>query len=323
VAQELPLKKISNLMSNPCQFDGYKTDHFFDEMFAQAEPLNPRAHYEKIYRRIDRLTEKEISERRQQADSSFLEHGITFTVYGDEGGTERIFPFDLIPRVIPESEWKIIESGLRQRILALNLFLNDIYHGRKIINDGVIPEEIINSSKNYRPEMVGFEPPQGVYTHICGTDLIRDEEGKYLVLEDNARCPSGASYLLENREIMKRAFPQTFGGMSVRPVEAYPDLLLRTLEYLSPRKSQKPVCVLLTPGVYNSAYFEHTFLARQMGIEIVEGNDLIAIDSCIYMRTTRGLVQVDVIYRRLDDDFLDPLVFKEESMLGVIPMCRI
>jgi len=304
-------------MSNPCQFDGYKTDHFFDEMFAQAEPLIPRAHYEKIYQRIDRLTEKEISERRQQADSSFLEHGITFTVYGDEGGTERIFPFDLIPRVIPESEWKIIENGLRQRVLALNLFLNDIYHGRKIINDGVIPEEIVNSSKNYRPQMVGFEPPQGVYTHICGTDLIRDEEGKYLVLEDNARCPSGVSYLLENREIMKRAFPQTFGGMSVRPVEAYPDLLLRTLEYLSPRKSQKPVCVLLTPGVYNSAYFEHTFLARQMGIEIVEGNDLIAIDSCIYMRTTRGLVQVDVIYRRLDDDFLDPLVFKEESMLGV------
>jgi uncharacterized circularly permuted ATP-grasp superfamily protein len=304
-------------MSRSYQFDGYKTDCFFDEMFGEGNKLHPRSHYQKIFKRLDCLTEKEISERRQQADASFLEHGITFTVYGDDGGTERIFPFDLIPRIIPSREWNLIESGLRQRILALNLFLNDIYHGRKIIKDGVIPEEIINSSKNFRPEMVGFEPPQEVYAHICGTDLIRDDDGNYLVLEDNARCPSGASYLLENREIMKRAFPQTFGGMSVRPVEAYPDLLLRTLEYLSPRKSQKPVCVLLTPGVYNSAYFEHTFLARQMGIEIVEGQDLIAIDSCIYMRTTRGLVQVDVIYRRLDDDFLDPLTFRKDSMLGV------
>lgn len=304
-------------MSKPNQFKGYITDQFFDEMFVGGGELKARGHYEKIFKRVDLLTESEISDRRQQADSSFLEHGITFTVYGDEGGTERIFPFDLIPRVIPESEWSMVENGLRQRIIALNLFLNDIYHGRKIVEDGIIPEEIVNSSKNYRPEMVGFDPPQGVYAHICGTDLIRDERGTYLVLEDNARCPSGASYLLENREIMKRAFPQTFGGMSVRAVEAYPDLLLRTLEYLSPRKSQKPVCVLLTPGVYNSAYFEHTFLARQMGIEIVEGKDLIAIDSCIYMRTTRGLVQVDVIYRRLDDDFLDPLVFRKESMLGV------
>ena len=266
---------------------------------------------------MDSLTESEISDRRQQADTSFLEHGITFTVYGEEGGTERIFPFDPIPRVIPESEWSVVERGLRQRIIALNLFLNDIYHDGKIIKDGIIPEEIIRSSKNFRPEMDGFEPPQEVYAHICGTDLIRDDQGNYLVLEDNARCPSGASYLLENREIIKRAFPQTFGGMSVRPVEAYPDLLLRTLEHLSPRKSQKPVCVLLTPGVYNSAYFEHTFLARQMGIEIVEGKDLVSIDSFVYMRTTRGLVQVDVIYRRLDDDFLDPLVFRKDSMLGV------
>ena len=305
-------------MSSPNQFQNYTTGHFFDEMFSDDKELSARSHYEKIFQRFDRLTASEISDRRQQADSSFLEHGITFTVYGDEGGTERIFPFDLIPRVIPESEWSMVENGLRQRIIALNLFLNDIYHGRKIIKDGIIPEEIVNSSKNYRPEMIGFDPPQGVYAHICGTDLIRDDQGNYLVLEDNARCPSGASYLLENREIMKRAFPQTFGGMAVRPVEAYPDTLLKTLEYLSPRKSQKPVCVLLTPGVYNSAYFEHTFLARQMGIEIVEGKDLIAIDSCIYMRTTKGLVQVDVIYRRLDDDFLDPLIFRKESMLGVV-----
>jgi len=304
-------------MNPHSQFKNYSVDHFFDEMFIDKEGKNPRPHYERIFKRLDSLTESEISERRQQADTSFLEHGITFTVYGEEGGTERIFPFDPIPRVIPESEWSVVERGLRQRIIALNLFLNDIYHDGKIIKDGVIPEEIIRSSKNFRPEMAGFEPPQEVYAHICGTDLIRDDQGNYLVLEDNARCPSGASYLLENREIIKRAFPQTFGGMSVRPVEAYPDLLLRTLEHLSPRKSQKPVCVLLTPGVYNSAYFEHTFLARQMGIEIVEGKDLVSIDSFVYMRTTRGLVQVDVIYRRLDDDFLDPLVFRKDSMLGV------
>ena len=304
-------------MNPHSQFKNYSVDHFFDEMFIDKEGKNPRPHYERIFKRLDSLTESEISDRRQQADTSFLEHGITFTVYGEEGGTERIFPFDPIPRVIPESEWSVVERGLRQRIIALNLFLNDIYHDGKIIKDGIIPEEIIRSSKNFRPEMDGFEPPQEVYAHICGTDLIRDDQGNYLVLEDNARCPSGASYLLENREIIKRAFPQTFGGMSVRPVEAYPDLLLRTLEHLSPRKSQKPVCVLLTPGVYNSAYFEHTFLARQMGIEIVEGKDLVSIDSFVYMRTTRGLVQVDVIYRRLDDDFLDPLVFRKDSMLGV------
>jgi len=304
-------------MNPHSQFKNYSVDHFFDEMFIDEEGKSPRPHYERIFKRLDSLTESEISDRRQQADTSFLEHGITFTVYGEEGGTERIFPFDPIPRVMPESEWSVVERGLRQRIIALNLFLNDIYHDGKIIKDGIIPEEIIRSSKNFRPEMDGFEPPQEVYAHICGTDLIRDDQGNYLVLEDNARCPSGASYLLENREIIKRAFPQTFGGMSVRPVEAYPDLLLRTLEHLSPRKSQKPVCVLLTPGVYNSAYFEHTFLARQMGIEIVEGKDLVSIDSFVYMRTTRGLVQVDVIYRRLDDDFLDPLVFRKDSMLGV------
>ena len=304
-------------MNPHSQFKNYSVDHFFDEMFIDEERKSPRPHYERIFKRLESLTESEISNRRQQADTSFLEHGITFTVYGEEGGTESIFPFDPIPRVIPKSEWSVVERGLRQRIIALNLFLNDIYHDGKIIKDGVIPEEIIRSSKNFRREMAGFEPPQEVYAHICGTDLIRDDQGNYLVLEDNARCPSGASYLLENREIIKRAFPQTFGGMSVRPVEAYPDLLLRTLEHLSPRKSQKPVCVLLTPGVYNSAYFEHTFLARQMGIEIVEGKDLVSIDSFVYMRTTRGLVQVDVIYRRLDDDFLDPLVFRKDSMLGV------
>ncbi len=304
-------------MNTSAQLLEYAVEGFFDEMFVEDGGLRARPHYQMIHDRLNRLTQEEIMERRQQADSSFLERGITFTVYGEEGGTERIFPFDLIPRVIPESEWRVVESGLKQRIIALNLFLNDVYHEGKIIKDGVVPEEVVRSSRHFRPDMSGFSVPREVYLHVCGTDLIRDDQGNYLVLEDNARCPSGASYLLENREIMKRAFPQTFGGMSVRPVEAYPDLLLRALEYLAPRDSQKPVCVLLSPGVYNSAYFEHTFLARQMGIEIVEGKDLICLDSRIFMRTTRGLVQVDVIYRRLDDDFLDPSFFRKDSLLGV------
>ena len=300
---------------NPAPFEKYKTEDFFDEMFGNSSG-EPLLHYQKIFDRISRLTPVEIAEKRSHADSSFLEHGITFTVYGDEEGTEKIFPFDLIPRIIPRAEWEIVEQGLTQRILALNLFLNDIYHDGKILSDGVIPKEIVYSSPNYRREMVGIDVPKDIYVHVCGSDLIRDETGAYYVLEDNARCPSGVSYLLENRQIMKRTFPQTFQGMSVRSVELYPEILLSTLEYLSPRRSQKPVCVVLTPGIYNSAYFEHTFLARQMGIEIVEGRDLIAIDGYVYMRTTHGLVQVDVIYRRLDDDFLDPLFFIKKSLRG-------
>lgn len=297
-------------------FSSYKTDVFFDEMFGRDgnEALD---HYHSVFNRLKTLEPNQIEEKQKQADSSFLEHGVTFTVYGDDEGTERIFPFDLIPRVIPDKEWQRVEQGLRQRILALNLFLNDVYHDGKIMTEGVVPEEVVKSSAHYRKEMVGFDVPRDIFVHICGTDLIRDETGKYLVLEDNARCPSGASYLLENREIMKKTFPGTYQGMAVRSVEAYPELLLRSLEFISPRQSQKPVCVLLTPGIYNSAYFEHTFLARQMGIEIVEGKDLIAIDGFVYMRTTHGLVQVDVIYRRLDDAFLDPLFFDKDSMLGV------
>ena len=243
----------------PAPFEKYKTENFFDEMFGNSlgEPL---LHYQKIFDRISRLTPVEIAEKRSHADSSFLEHGITFTVYGDEEGTEKIFPFDLIPRIIPRAEWEIVEQGLTQRILALNLFLNDIYHDGKILSDGVIPKEIVYSSPNYRKEMVGIDVPKDIYVHVCGSDLIRDETGAYYVLEDNARCPSGVSYLLENRQIMKRTFPQTFQGMSVRSVELYPEILLSTLEYLSPRRSQKPVCVVLTPGIYNSAYFEHSFL---------------------------------------------------------------
>ena len=301
----------------PHSFSNYSPGSFFDEMFGVDGTDRAFEHYSPVFKRISSLNSREIQEKKKLADSSFLEHGVTFTVYGDEQGTEKIFPFDLIPRVIPNDEWQRVEQGLRQRILALNLFLNDVYHGGKILSDGVIPKDVINTSSHFRKEMIGFDVPKDIFVHVCGTDLIRDEKGKYLVLEDNARCPSGVSYLLENREIMKKTFPRTYKAMKVRSVEAYPELLLRSLEFLSPRKSQKPVCVLLTPGVYNSAYFEHTFLARQMGIQIVEGKDLIVIDGFVYMRTTQGLVQVDVIYRRLDDDYLDPLFFNKDSVLGV------
>ncbi len=298
-------------------FSRYETGAFFDEMFDRGDDRLIRPHYQKILERLTALNPLEYEEKRSQAVSSFLEHGVTFTVYGDSEGAERIFPFDLIPRVIPGNEWSVIERGLKQRILALNLFLNDIYHQGRILQEGVIPREIVETCPYFRKEIIGFHVPKDIYIHVCGSDLIRDEKGTYMVLEDNGRCPSGVSYVLENRDIMKRAFPRTYQSMGVRSVEAYPELLLKTLEYLSPRQSQKPVCVLLTPGVYNSAYFEHTFLARQMGIEIVEGRDLIAIDGFVYMRTTQGLVQVDVIYRRLDDDFIDPSFFRKDSVLGV------
>ena len=299
------------------RFSSYETNGFFDEMFGLGDGSEPLDHYHRLVSRIAKLDGERMEAKQRQAASSFLEHGITFTVYGDDKGSERIFPFDLIPRVIPLAEWQLVEQGLSQRIIALNLFLNDVYHGAKIIKDGIIPREVVESSPHFRREMIGFDVPRDIYIHICGSDLIRDENGKYLVLEDNARCPSGVSYLLENRQIMKKAFPLTYRDMSVRPVEAYPELLLRTLEFLSPRQSGKPVCVLLTPGVYNSAYFEHTYLARQMGLEIVEGRDLITTDGFVYMRTTHGLVQVDVIYRRMDDEFLDPTFFNKDSLLGV------
>ncbi|MCB1232019.1 MAG: circularly permuted type 2 ATP-grasp protein [Verrucomicrobiae bacterium] len=297
-------------------FEKYQKESFFDEMFA-GEDHHVFPHYEILLERFGRLDETEVTEKQRRVNTGFLEQGITFTVYGDDRGTERIFPFDLIPRIIPDAEWQTIEQGLTQRILALNLFLNDIYHEGRIIKEGVVPEDVVKTAAHYRPEMLGVNVPNDIYIHICGTDLIRDDKGKYLVLEDNGRCPSGVSYLLENREAMKRAFPRMYRGYGVRPIDHYPELLLKTLQHASPRPGQSPVCVLLTPGVYNSAYFEHTFLARRMGIEIVEGRDLIVLDGFVYMRTTKGLVQVDVIYRRLDDDFLDPLVFREDSMLGV------
>ena len=274
-------------------------------------------HYECLLEHYANYNVASLSNKQRLIEDTFLEEGITFTVYGDNQGTERIFPFDLIPRIIPRKEWQLIEEGLTQRLIALNLFLHDIYHEGQIIKDQVIPESVVKTATHYRPEMQGVNVSRDIYIQICGTDLIRDDGGNYLCLEDNARCPSGVSYLLENREAMKRAFPNLYSQYKVKPVDNYPDLLLKTLQHHSPRQGHGPVCVLLTPGAYNSAYFEHTFLARKMGIEIVEGRDLIVLDAYVYMRTTKGLEQVDVIYRRLDDDFLDPLCFREDSMLGV------
>ena len=251
------------------------------------------------------------------AEKSYLNQGITFTVYSGDEGTERIFPFDLIPRIIPANEWEHIERGLIQRLTALNLFLHDVYHGQRIIKEKIIPEEIVRSAKHFRPEFMGFDVPKNIYIHICGTDLIRDRNGVYTVLEDNGRCPSGVSYVLENRQAMKRVFPKLFARYQVRPVDRYAQDLLRVLRHVAPHEDPEPTVVVLTPGIYNSAYFEHSFLARSMGIEIVTGSDLVVKDSRVFMKTTKGLRQVDVIYRRIDDDFIDPTVFRKDSVLGV------
>jgi uncharacterized circularly permuted ATP-grasp superfamily protein len=293
----------------------YEISHFFDEMFASEGGMRP--HYRRLGDRLGTLPVDEFDRRRAAVDLAFLRRGVTFTVYNDSLGTERIFPFDLIPRIIPAGEWARIEAGLVQRLTALNLFLDDIYHGQKVLKDRIVPPALILGAKHFRREFMNFTVPRGIYVHICGTDLIRDHAGNYLVLEDNLRCPSGASYMLENRAAMHRAFPNLFQSYGVRPVENYADDLLKALLHLAPGRTDKPNVVLLTPGVFNSAYFEHCFLARQMGIPIVEGRDLVVRDAHVYMRTTAGLVPVDVIYRRIDDDFLDPTVFRADSMLGV------
>jgi uncharacterized circularly permuted ATP-grasp superfamily protein len=293
----------------------YDASIFFDEMFQAGGEIRP--HYRRLAERLGTLPETEFDQRRAAVDLAFLRRGVTFTVYDDAEGTERIFPFDLIPRIIPAAEWRRIEAGLIQRITALNLFLHDLYHEQKILKDKIVPAAQVLSAKHFRREFMNFSVPRDIYVHICGTDLIRDHDGNYLVLEDNLRCPSGASYMIENRAAMRRAFPNLFESYSVRPVEGYPDALLKSLLHIAPRNAGKASVVLLTPGVFNSAYFEHTFLARQMGIPIVEGRDLVVRDARVFMRTTSGLVPVDVIYRRIDDDFLDPSVFRADSQLGV------
>jgi uncharacterized circularly permuted ATP-grasp superfamily protein len=263
------------------------------------------------------MTLEHFDQKRSSVDLSFLRQGITFTVYSDDSGTERIFPFDLMPRIIPNREWDVIERGLKQRLQALNMYLHDIYHDQKIIRDGEISSEYVLSSKEFRREMVGVDVPQDIYIHICGTDIIRGGDGTYMCLEDNARCPSGVSYVLENRQAIRRVFPQLFSEYKVRSVSDYAVDLRQTLTHIAPHGKENPTIVVLTPGVYNSAYFEHCFLAGQMGVEIVEGRDLVVRDGIVYMRTTQGLQQVDVIYRRLNDDFLDPSVFRRDSVLGV------
>jgi uncharacterized circularly permuted ATP-grasp superfamily protein len=304
-------------------FHGYNPSSFFDEVFQPSGPHRP--HYEAVLDTIGNLPPQEYSQKQHLADNSFLKQGVTFTVYGDKQGTERIFPFDLMPRIIPRREWDRIEAGLVQRITALNLFLNDVYHGQKIISDGVVPAELVESASHFRPEFRGVKVPHGIYIHVCGTDLVRDGNGEYCVLEDNGRCPSGASYMLENRQAMKRAFPGLLQSLPVRPVDCYGAMLRETLAHLAPAGTLDPVVVVLTPGIYNSAYFEHCYLAKQMGVPIVEGRDLIVRQDRIFMRTTQGLRQVHVIYRRIDDDFIDPLVFRKDSLLGVpalVGACR-
>lgn len=296
-------------------FGDYKTEGFFDEMFAADGSVRP--HYQMLKDRFEAMEPGEFERKCALAERAYLSQGITFTVYSGDEGTERIFPFDLIPRIVPAKEWDHIERGLAQRLTALNMFLHDIYHDQRIIKEKIIPAELVHSAKHFRPEFMGFDVPGDIYIHVCGTDLIRDNDGQYLVLEDNGRCPSGVSYLLENRQAMKRVFPRLFSRYSVRPVDRYPQELLSVLRYIAPGGKPDPTIVVLTPGIYNSAYFEHSFLAREMGIEIVVGADLVVQNSRVYMKTTHGLKQVDVIYRRIDDDFLDPTVFRKDSVLGV------
>ena len=297
-------------------FENYSLGEPFDGMFSGPGVVRPA--YSQIAERLMELPTEELFERQRAADLSFLHQGITFTVYGNKAGTEKIFPYDLMPRLITGAEWARIDKGLRQRIAALNLFLKDVYSDEKILKQGVVPRELITSCKQYRREMIGLKVPKDIYITVVGTDLIRGTDGAFTILEDNLRVPSGVSYMLANREVMKKVFPVMFSRYSVRPIDEYGQSLLGTLRELAPKnRGEDPTVVLLTPGVYNSAYYEHTFLARQMGISLVEGRDLVVHKKTVYMRTTRGLRRVDVIYRRVDDDFLDPEVFRKDSMLGV------
>ncbi|MDE3197672.1 MAG: circularly permuted type 2 ATP-grasp protein, partial [Acidobacteriota bacterium] len=301
---------------NDFLFAGYDPGSFYDELIAPNGQPRPCA--ATMYENLANMPLAAFEERRKLADLSYLVQGITFTVYSDGRGTERLFPFDLVPRIIPRSEWDVIERGLAQRVMALNLYLRDIYGGQRALKDKIIPRNLVYSCRHFRREMVGLSVPRDIYVHIAGIDLVRDSKtGQYLVLEDNARSPSGISYVLENRLVMRRTFPRVFEQSEVLPVDHYPAELVSILRSLSPRTADRPVIVLLTPGLYNSAYFEHCFLAQEMGIELVEGRDLVVVDDVVYMKTIHGLTRVDVIYRRVDDDFLDPLAFRSDSLVGV------
>jgi uncharacterized circularly permuted ATP-grasp superfamily protein len=287
----------------------------FDELFADRG--EPRPHYRPLHDRLAALGADDLERRAKVDDRVMRTQGITFTVYGRGRGVERIMPFDPVPRIVPADEWDVIDRGLRQRVRALNLFVHDVYHDRKILKDRRVPPELVLTASGFRREFVGLNVPREVYIHVSGIDLIRDAQGRYLVLEDNTRTPSGVSYVLKNRQVVKLAFPFLFEGYNVLPVDGYAADLLAMLRHVAPPGCANPTVVVLTPGAYNSAYYEHSYLARQMGVQLVEGRDLVLDDGAVYMRTTRGLARVDVVYRRVDDDFLDPLTFRRDSQLGV------
>jgi uncharacterized circularly permuted ATP-grasp superfamily protein len=298
----------------PMQVGGDDTLAPYNEMYAADGSLRP--HYAALNQRLATLGREDLAERQRTQERFFLLQGITFTVYGAESSTERIIPTDLIPRIIPGEEWATIEAGLTQRLRALNMFLADIYSGQQILMDGVVPRDLVLGAPSYRREMQNLYVPHGAYANVCGSDLIRQPDGAFAVLEDNLRVPSGVSYMLANREASKRAFPNTFRKSGVRAIERYPDLLLATLKSMTVEYRPNPQVIVLTPGVYNSAYYEHAYLARLMGVPLVEGRDLVVHDNLVYMRTTTGLRRIDVIYRRVDDDFIDPLTFRRDSGLG-------
>ncbi len=295
--------------------DDYQVGDYYDEMF--QSDAQPRAQCRPLYNRLRALTAEDLERRQQAADRSMRRLGITFNVYGDSHGRERIIPFDIVPRILCQSEWQAIEKGLKQRIVALNLFLQDIYGPQQILRDNAVPMEIVQTAQSFRKQCIGLRPPKDIWCHITGTDLIRDETGQIYVLEDNLRCPSGVSYLLQNRQLMKQTFPQLFEQSTIQPVDDYCSRLLAALEYLLEDRVGRPNTALLSPGIYNSAYFEHSFLAQQMGIDLVEGRDLVVANGFVHKRTTHGFARVDVLYRRIDDDFVDPLAFRKDSMLGV------
>ncbi|MGB1547983.1 MAG: circularly permuted type 2 ATP-grasp protein, partial [Alphaproteobacteria bacterium] len=307
-----PTTHLKGLLSD------YDPGEYFCEMFGRRG----LAHTRKIREYLDGLNIATLRARARDAERELFNLGITFTVYTDRDAIDRILPFDVIPRILSPKDWKTIESGVKQRIAALNLFLHDIYHDEKILKDSVVPAELVKGNANYRPEMRGFDPPKGTYVHICGTDIVRDERGHFLVLEDNARTPSGVSYVIENRHLMMRAFPDLAEGVAIADVDDYGRQLAHTLTTVAPTGVSQPTIALLSPGIYNSAYFEHVFLAREMGAPLVEGQDLVIEKDRVFMRTTTGLKPVHVIYRRIDDDFLDPKAFRPDSCLGVPGLFR-
>lgn len=299
-------------------FEDYSTDGFYDELF--DDKAAPRSGAELLVKQLQELPNGEMARRQGICDGALVRMGVTFTVYGDDSGVDRAFPFDLVPRIVEAREWSSLEEGLKQRVRALNLFIDDIYHDRRIVKAGVVPEELIETASGLRAPCVGLDPPHGIWCHVTGIDLVRDETGQFYVLEDNMRVPSGVSYVLANRQLMKRTFPEVFSACRVRPVSDYPTRLLHMLDSLAEglaTDTESPTVAVLTPGPYNSAYFEHSYLAQQIGAELVEGRDLVVEDGRLRMHTTRGLKPIDVLYRRIDDDFLDPDEFRPDSLLGV------